>query len=85
MLPDEEKAIERAERKLAQAEERAARIISEARAELARAMLAAGASAVARRNGVTRQSVHEYIQRNLAVSPDSARKLPSRRSKTPSA
>ena len=78
MMPDEEKALERAEEKLRRVEEKAARMIAEARAELARAMLAAGPSAVARRNGTTRQTVHQYIKTNLTAYREPSRTLPSR-------
>ena len=79
MMPDELRALERAEARLKATEERAARMIAQARADVARAMLAAGPSAVARRDGVSRQTIHAYIRRNLEVSPDPTPKLPSRR------
>ena len=83
MLPEEERALARAEAKVRRVEERAARMISEARAELAAAMSAAGPAAVARRNGTTRAAVWDYIRRNAEVSRDAARKLPSRSRRTP--
>lgn len=65
MLPDEEKALARAEEKLRRIEEKTGQMLAEARAELARAMLAAGPAAVARRNGMSRQGVHDYIKRHI--------------------
>lgn len=79
MRPEDERALERAEEKLRRVEERAARMVAEARAELAQVMSAAGPAAVARRDGVTRQAIHDYIRRYGTVSPDAPVPQPSRR------
>lgn len=61
MDPEAQRLLERAEAKLRRAEEKA----QEARVEVARAMLAAGPAAVARRDGVTRQAVWDFIRRHV--------------------
>lgn len=74
MTAEQEQALDQAEARLREAENTAAQLLAEARAEVARAMLAAGPSAVARRDGLTRQAVHFYIQRY--GTPMTERKVP---------
>lgn len=76
MEPELQRALERAEARLRKVEGQ----LAEARAEVAQAMIAAGPAAVARRDGVTRQAVWDFIRRNTGeVSPDAPRKRPSRK------
>lgn len=70
MDPKHQIALERAEGKLRRIEALAAEMVAEARAEVAQAMLVAGPAAVARRDGVTRQAIHDYIRRNGATFPN---------------
>lgn len=79
MTAEQERALDQAEARLRKVEDKAARLVAEARAEVARAMLAAGASAVARRDGLTRQAIHLYIQRYGDPSRDFAAPRRSRR------
>lgn len=76
MDPEHARALERAEARLRKAES----ALAAARTDVARAMLAAGPAAVARRDGVSRQSVWDFIRRNTEdVSPDALAIRPGRR------
>lgn len=72
MTAEQARALSQAEARLREVEGKTARRVAEARAEVAQAMLAAGPSAVARRGGLTRQAVHDYIRRNTTPSPEGA-------------